>query len=56
MRERASGFTTQNNVQLPVSVWFIGGLYKEAEALRVAKAYQDATGWHLRNPSAYVVP
>lgn len=51
-----SGFTTQNSVQLPVSVSFIGGLYKEAEALRIAQGYQDATGWHLRYPSAYVVP
>ena len=33
-----SGFTTQNNVQLPLSVSFIGGQQKEAEALRVAKA------------------
>ncbi len=50
------GFTTQNNVRLPVSVWFIGGLYTEAEALRVAQAYQGATGRDLRCPSAYVAP
>ena len=48
-----SGFTRDNNT--PVSVQFIGGLYKEAEALRVAKAYQDATGWHLKYASAYIV-
>ncbi|MFX0095277.1 MAG: hypothetical protein ACFFBD_26320 [Candidatus Hodarchaeota archaeon] len=26
----------------------IGDLYKEAETLRIAKAYQDATEFHLR--------
>lgn len=51
-----SGFTTQHNVRLLVSVWFIGGLYEEAEALGVAQAYRDATGRRLRYPSAYVVP
>ena len=46
-----SGFATQNNVQLPVSA---AGCTRKA--LRVAKAYQDATGRYLRYPSAYVVP
>ena len=32
------------------SITFIGGLFKEAEMLRVAKAYQDATGFHLQHP------
>jgi Asp-tRNA(Asn)/Glu-tRNA(Gln) amidotransferase A subunit family amidase len=34
----------------PVSLTFLGGLYEEATLLAVAKAYQDATGWHLRHP------
>jgi Asp-tRNA(Asn)/Glu-tRNA(Gln) amidotransferase A subunit family amidase len=38
----------------PVSFSFIGGLWKEAEALRVARAYQDATDHHLRPPPLFV--
>jgi Asp-tRNA(Asn)/Glu-tRNA(Gln) amidotransferase A subunit family amidase len=34
----------------PVSLSFIGNLYEEAKALRVAKAFQDATDHHLRRP------
>ncbi|HJQ09919.1 MAG TPA: amidase [Gemmatimonadaceae bacterium] len=37
----------------PVSLTFLGGLFEEAKVLAVAKAYQDATGFHLRHP---VVP
>ncbi len=39
----------------PVSFSFVGGLWKDAAALRVAKAYQDATGWHRRVPGAFAV-
>jgi Asp-tRNA(Asn)/Glu-tRNA(Gln) amidotransferase A subunit family amidase len=35
----------------PTSITFQGGLYKEAETLALAKAYQDATGFHLRRPT-----
>ena len=42
-----SGFSDQNK---PTSVTFVGGLYKDAEMLAVAKAYQDATDWHQRHP------
>lgn len=35
----------------PTSITFIGGLYKDAETLAVAKAYQDATDFHLQYPS-----
>lgn len=42
-----NGFTPKNT---PTSISFIGGLYKEAETLAVAKAYQDATDWHLQYP------
>ena len=44
------GFTEERT---PVSFSFIGGLWKDAEALRLAKAYQDATGHHLRHPPAF---
>jgi hypothetical protein len=34
----------------PTSITFIGGLYQDAEVLAVAKAYQDATDFHLQHP------
>ena len=34
----------------PTSTTFIGGLYEEAKVLAVAKAYQDATDFHLKHP------
>ncbi len=37
----------------PVSISFIGTLFGEAELLAVAKAYQDATGFHLRRPPTF---
>ena len=37
----------------PVSISFIGNLWGEAETLAVAKAYQDATEFHLRRPPAF---
>ncbi len=37
----------------PVSVSFVGGLWRDAEALAVAKAYQDATGFHERHPAPF---
>jgi Asp-tRNA(Asn)/Glu-tRNA(Gln) amidotransferase A subunit family amidase len=37
----------------PVSLTFLAGLFEEAKALTVARAYQDATGFHLKHP---VVP
>ncbi len=42
-----NGFTEKGT---PTSITFIGGLYKEAETLAVAKAYQDATDYHLQHP------
>lgn len=35
----------------PTSISFVGRLFEEEKALRVAKAYQDATGFHLQHPS-----
>lgn len=34
----------------PTSISFIGNLFEEVKALRLAKAYQDATGFHLKHP------
>ncbi|MDP9263405.1 MAG: amidase, partial [Acidobacteriota bacterium] len=34
----------------PASLTFLGQLYGEAKLLAVAKAYQDATGFHLQHP------
>lgn len=35
----------------PTGILFVGKLYGEAGMLRLAKAYQDATGFHLRKPA-----
>ena len=42
------GFTADGT---PSSITFLGRLYGEAETLAVARAYQEATGFHLRHPS-----
>ena len=34
----------------PTSVTFVGKPYQEAKVLAVAKAFQDATGFHLKHP------
>jgi len=34
----------------PTSISFIGDLFEEAKALRLAKAYQDSTDFHLPHP------
>jgi Asp-tRNA(Asn)/Glu-tRNA(Gln) amidotransferase A subunit family amidase len=34
----------------PTSISFIGNLYGEAKALRLARAYQSATDFHLKHP------
>jgi len=41
------GFTSRGE---PMSVTFVGKLYQEDKLLAVAKAYQDATGHHLKHP------
>jgi len=41
------GFTGKG---LPTSICFIGNLFGEAKLLAAAKAYQDATGFHLKHP------
>jgi len=45
-----SGFTEERT---PVSFSFIGGLYQDADALLLAKAWQDATDFHTRHPEAF---
>jgi len=45
-----NGFTEQGT---PVSITFIGQPFREAELLRVALAYQDATDFHRRHPPAF---
>lgn len=39
-----------NEKGAPTSISFVGRLYGEAEALAVARAYQEATGFHLEHP------
>ena len=34
----------------PVSLSFVGGLDRDAEALRLAHAFQQATAWHRARP------
>ncbi len=46
------GFNDQGS---PVSISFVGKLWNEAAALAVAKAYQDATDWHNRQPPEFAV-
>ena len=42
-----NGFTDDGE---PTSIGFLGGLYKDAAVLRVAKAFQDTTDYHLKRP------
>lgn len=44
-----NGFRAEDGT--PVSITFIGKLFGEERMLRVAKAFQDATGHHRRHPS-----
>ncbi|MDQ6635640.1 MAG: amidase [Gemmatimonadota bacterium] len=48
-----SGFrdtSDTDKTQVPVSITFLAGLYQEARLLAVAKAWQDATDFHLKHP------
>jgi Asp-tRNA(Asn)/Glu-tRNA(Gln) amidotransferase A subunit family amidase len=40
----------------PMSVSFVGKLFGDAEALMLAKAYQDATDFHKRKPPQFASP
>jgi Asp-tRNA(Asn)/Glu-tRNA(Gln) amidotransferase A subunit family amidase len=37
----------------PTSISFMGGLFDEASVLAVARAYQQAGGFHLRHPEGF---
>jgi Asp-tRNA(Asn)/Glu-tRNA(Gln) amidotransferase A subunit family amidase len=39
----------------PTSVMFSGHLYREGELVALAKAYQDLTGHHLKQPPLFAV-
>ncbi len=45
------GFNEKGN---PTSLTFIGKLFGEAEMLALARAYQQATDWHLKHPRGLV--
>ncbi|MBZ5533687.1 MAG: amidase [Acidobacteriia bacterium] len=49
-RVRENGEVDPGGPGTPVSLTFLGNLYGEAKLLAVAKAYQDATGFHLKRP------
>ncbi len=40
----------------PVSLTFLGGLFEEPKLLVVARAYQEATGFHLKHPVVPLTP
>jgi Asp-tRNA(Asn)/Glu-tRNA(Gln) amidotransferase A subunit family amidase len=40
----------------PVSLTFLAGLFEEAKLMAVARAYQDATGFHLKHPTIPLTP
>ncbi|MEO8910092.1 MAG: amidase [Gemmatimonadaceae bacterium] len=40
----------------PVSLTFLGGLFQEGQLLAVARAYQNATDFHLRHPVVPLTP
>jgi len=40
----------------PVSLTFLGGLFEEAKLLAVARAYQNATDFHLKHPAIPLTP
>jgi aspartyl-tRNA(Asn)/glutamyl-tRNA(Gln) amidotransferase subunit A len=35
---------------LPIGLQIMGGAFEEGTILRVAHAYEQATGWHLEKP------
>ena len=48
-----NGFSDQGT---PYSISFVGGLYKDAEALLLAHAYQQVSDFHLRHPDVDAQP
>ena len=50
-RVRENGDVEGGGPGTPLSLTFLGHLYGEARMLALAKAYQDATGFHLKHPT-----
>jgi len=48
-----NGFSKQGT---PYSISFVGGLYKDADALLLAHAYQQVSDFHLRHPDIDAQP
>jgi Asp-tRNA(Asn)/Glu-tRNA(Gln) amidotransferase A subunit family amidase len=48
-----AGFTRRGERDVPVTITFVGRLFEEERLLTVAKAWQDATGHHLRHPAEF---
>jgi Asp-tRNA(Asn)/Glu-tRNA(Gln) amidotransferase A subunit family amidase len=48
-----NGFSAENT---PYSISFVGGLYKDADALLLAHAYQQVSDFHLRHPDVDAQP
>jgi Asp-tRNA(Asn)/Glu-tRNA(Gln) amidotransferase A subunit family amidase len=48
-----SGYRAEDGT--PLSFSFVGSLYGDADALRLAKAVQDATDFHRRVPPLFAV-
>jgi Asp-tRNA(Asn)/Glu-tRNA(Gln) amidotransferase A subunit family amidase len=48
-----AGFTQRGDRDVPVTITFVGRLFEEDRLLTVAKAWQDATGHHLRQPPGF---
>lgn len=49
-----NGFLKTMTAEVPTAITFSGRLFDETTLLTVAKAYQDATGHHLRRPNVEV--
>lgn len=48
-----NGFRAKDGT--PTSITFLGPLYGEAKLLALARAYQNATDWHLKYPPKFAV-
>ena len=48
-----NGFRAKDGT--PTSITFLGPLYGEAKLLAMARAYQEATDWHLKYPPKFAV-
>lgn len=52
--EDPSDFANSGGPRTPTSLTFLGKLYGEADLLAFARAYQEATGFHLQHPNLTV--